>query len=210
MIAAYSGHKLDQDIFTMSQWGNYKRRMPKGQVPVLQLPDGRMMPEMNDIMKFLAQLPSPVGRQLVVDAKQDSIARAVNGALFDSVGHIVELYSASQAVAQSSTIRVQATQFLQQFGDHLGDDPFFGGQTPGYGELGLWHFVDDCLLMVTDLLDHTDANIKQWYARVAALPGLEEHLADRPQVGAGEYGMPGSILHGGIPPELQSTAANPK
>lgn len=205
MVAAYAGLNLDQEIFTMSEWGTYKRRMPKGQVPCLRLPDGTMMPEMNDIMKHLAQLPSPAGRQLVVDAKQASIVSAVNGALLDSVAHITNMYPSSSAVTQSTRVRAQATQFFGEFGAMLGEDPFFGGGTPGYGDIGLWMLAEDCNLMVPNLLDDLGDKLKQWYERVAALPGLAEYLASRPQVGSGVYGMPGSILHGGIPPELRSS-----
>jgi len=207
MVAAYAGFKLDQEIFTMRGWGNYKSRMPKGQVPVLQLPDGRMMPEMNDIVKYMAQLPSPAGRQLVVDAKQDSIIRAVNGRLLDHVAHVTNMHRTSQydAVSESKTVRTHAVQFLQDFSRLLEDEPFFGGAAPGYGELGLFYLVEECLLLVPNLLDDVGDNLKQWYSRVAALPGLAEHLTNRPQVGSGEYGMPGSILHSGIPPELTNS-----
>ena len=44
-----------------------------------------------------------------------------------------------------------------------------------------------------------DAEFKQWYRRVADLPGLSDYLASRPQVGEGTFGMPGSILHSGVP-----------
>ena len=44
LVAAYAGLNLSQEIFTMNEWGQYKQRMPKGQVPVLSLPDGTLMP----------------------------------------------------------------------------------------------------------------------------------------------------------------------
>merc|ERR1711865_753227 len=66
-------------------------------------------------------------------------------------------------------------------------------------ELALWLLVEDCLLIVPDLLDPLDASFKQWYARIADLPHLAEFFASRPQVGDGTYGMPGSILHSGAP-----------
>ena len=202
LVAAYAGLNLSQEFFTMNEWGQYKRRMPKGQVPVLSLPDGTLMPEMNDICKYLAQLSSPVGRQLVVDDKQDSIIRAVNGALLDRVGHITNMYPTQHAVEESDSVREQATQFLRQFTSMLDGADFFGGASPGYGELGLWYLVEDCLLVVPNLLDQLDPQFKQWYARVADLPGLAEYLASRPQVGEGTYGMPGSILHGGRPSKI--------
>jgi glutathione S-transferase len=183
----------------MSEWGHYKRRMPKGQVPVLSLPDGTLMPEMNDICRYLAQVSSPAGRQLVVDDRQDGIMLAVNGALLDRVAHITNMYPIEYAVEESDSVREQATTFLRQFSTMLEGADFFGGVTPGYGELGLWYLVEDCVLLVPDLLDHLEPHLKQWYARVANLPGLAEYLASRPQVGEGTYGMPGSILHGGRP-----------
>merc|ERR1711865_634513 len=168
----------------------YKQRMPKGQVPVLSLPDGTLMPEMNDICKFLALMPSPAGRQLVVDEGQDRMLHVVNGALLNRVAHIV---------AESDSVREEATQFLQQFAAQLGAGSFFGGAVPGYAELALWLLVEDCLLIVPDLLDPLDASFKQWYVRIADLPHLAEFFASRPQVGDGTYGMPGSILHSGAP-----------
>eukprot|EP00320_Phaeocystis_rex_P009445 CAMPEP_0119082742 /NCGR_PEP_ID=MMETSP1178-20130426/122724_1 /TAXON_ID=33656 /ORGANISM="unid sp, Strain CCMP2000" /LENGTH=225 /DNA_ID=CAMNT_0007065541 /DNA_START=44 /DNA_END=721 /DNA_ORIENTATION=+ len=199
LVAAYTGLELTQEIFTMREWGQYKQRMPKGQVPVLSLPDGTLMPEMNDICKHLAQLPSPAGRQLVVDDRQDSMIRTVNGALMDRVAHITNMYPTAHAVAESDSVREQATLFLQQFSALLGAESFFGGAVPGYGELALWLLVEDCLLLVPDLLDHLDESFKQWYARIADLPCLAEFFASRPQVGEGIYGMPGSILHSGVP-----------
>eukprot|EP00588_Corethron_pennatum_P023120 CAMPEP_0194322688 /NCGR_PEP_ID=MMETSP0171-20130528/22217_1 /TAXON_ID=218684 /ORGANISM="Corethron pennatum, Strain L29A3" /LENGTH=236 /DNA_ID=CAMNT_0039081039 /DNA_START=56 /DNA_END=763 /DNA_ORIENTATION=- len=188
LVAAYAGLILSQNVFKMSEWGRIKRSMPKGQVPVLRLPDGALMPEMNDICKYLALLPSPEGRQLVVDAKQDSIIRKVNGALLHSVSHMTNLHPIAHALQQSDYVREKATRFLQQFIDLLGAENFFGGAAPGYGELGLWLLVEDCMLLVPDLLDQQNAGydrFKQWYARVADLPGISEFLASRPQVGEG-------------------------
>ena len=199
LVAAYAGLDLTQDIFTMREWGQYKQRMPKGQVPVLSLPDGTLMPEMNDICKHLAQLPSPAGRQLVVDEAQDRMLRVVNGALLNRIAHITNMYPTAHAVAESDSVRVQATQFLHQFTALLGAASFFGGAAPGYAELALWLLVEDCLLIVPDLLDHLDASFKQWYVRIADLPSLAEFFSSRPQVGDGTYGMPGSILHSGVP-----------
>jgi len=199
LVAAYAGLDLDQDIFTMREWGQYKQRMPKGQVPVLSLPDGTLMPEMNDICKFLALMPSPAGRQLVVDEGQDRMLRVVNGALLNRVAHITNMHPIAHAVAESDSVREEATQFLQQFAAQLGAGSFFGGAVPGYAELALWLLVEDCLLIVPDLLDPLDASFKQWYARIADLPHLAEFFASRPQVGDGTYGMPGSILHSGAP-----------
>ena len=189
LIAAYAGLNLTLGIFSMNEWGQYKRKMPKGQVPVLRLPDGTLMPETNDICKHLAQLPSPADRQLVVDDRQDSIMRVVNGDLLDHVAHITNMYPTRHAVEQSGAVREHAVQFLQPFSTLLDGADFFGGATPGYGELALWYLVEDCLLVAPDLLDHLDAALKQWYARVAALPGLADYLASRPQVGEGTYGM---------------------
>jgi len=200
IVAAYASLNLGEETFTMNEWGRYKRSMPKGQVPVVKLADGTMMPEMNDICKYLAKLPSPAGRQLMVDSKQDSIMRAVNGALMDTVAHITNMYPTRHAIQEAGRVRQDATHFLHQFSPLLaGGDDFFGGAVPGYGELGLWLLVEDCMLLAPDLLDHLDPIFKQWYVRVAGLPELAEYFARRPQVGQGTFGMPGSILHGGVP-----------
>merc|ERR1712194_675933 len=123
----------------------------------------------------------------------------VNGALMERVAHITNMYPIGQAVAESDSVREEATQFLQQMSALLGAESFFGGAVPGYGELALWLLVEDCLLVVPDILDYLDARFKQWYARIADLPSLAEFFASRPQVGEGTYGMPGSILHSGTP-----------
>jgi len=209
LVAAYAGLNLSQETFTMNEWGRYKPRMPKGQVPVLKLADGTMMPEMNDICKYLAQLPSPAGRQLVVDGRQDRIMRFVNGALMDSVAHITNMYPTSHAIQEAGRVREDATRFLHAVScssdfSLAGGDDFFGGAVPGYGELGLWLLVEDCMLLAPDLLDYVDRHFKQWYMRVAGLPELAEFFASRPQVGQGIFGMPGSILHGGVPSAIAS------
>ena len=77
MVAAYLGLHLQNARLPFSEYGWMKRSLP---CPALQLPDGALLGETQDICRYLAKLPSPVaGRPpLIVDSTQERIFEISN------------------------------------------------------------------------------------------------------------------------------------
>ena len=75
----------------------------------------------------------------------------------------------------------------------LGDQPFFAGETPGYGECFVWHNLDnlfdiDKKAFTEKIGEEGMAKLTAFYDRFAALDGVKEYLERRQKV----WGLPGS------------------
>ena len=76
--------------------------------------------------------------------------------------------------------------------------PFFGGGAPGVGDVGLWATVDTIVAIAPQALDDGETSrLRDWYRAFAALPGIDEYLANRPQLGARSLGSRGSLMFEG-------------
>lgn len=64
--------------------------------------------------------------------------------------------------------------------DECGDGGvYFAGTSATYGDINIFHMLNNALLLEPDLLVRTPC-LEDWYWRMAALPGLKEYLASRP------------------------------
>ena len=73
----------------------------------------------------------------------------------------------------------------------LGDKRFFCGAAAAYCDLEVYHHLDLCRLVVTDVFDGYP-RVGAWMARVEALPGVRDYLASRPEakdVGMAPFGF---------------------
>ena len=74
------------------------------------------------------------------------------------------------------------------------DGPFFSGEAPGYGDLGLFAVVDSIVAMKPDFCRGVGPGLAAWWVACAALPGIGEYLEHRPQLGTGALGNAGSFM----------------
>ena len=82
MIAAYRGLHLQNSGLPFSDFHWKDKMSPNGQMPILKLPDGRLMAESIEICKYLARQPSPVSDicPISVDETQCEVFNIANTA----------------------------------------------------------------------------------------------------------------------------------
>ena len=62
-----------------------------------------------------------------------------------------------------------------------GEGYFFAGNRATYGDINIFHMLNNAMLLEPDLLGGNDTPLlEDWYWRTAALPGLKEFLEKRP------------------------------
>jgi glutathione S-transferase len=90
----------------------------------------------------------------------------------------------------------RATPVLRQLDAQLDASGarFFGGETPGVGDFGLHATLDIIVTIAPTALDAETPRLRAWLEAMAALPGVDEYLASRPQLGARSLGNKGSLM----------------
>ena len=121
------------------------------------------MGETQDISRYLGNLPSPAGRRLVFDDLQDEIFRIGNSPSFAAAPRCNpstwfeggEIHCVPPILFMLPWAEAEAQKMVPAYLDRIAptlcdlerrlvasaDRPFFGGTSPGYGELGLFAVV---------------------------------------------------------------------
>merc|ERR1712178_27425 len=171
MVAAYGGVKLEDELLDFDAWGARKSdAIPHMPYIIPKEADKKcdeagnctnLMFETEDILKYLAKLDG----KFTVDAKQEALAKKANNPplfMVDPYLNMPEPMWESFGLPAKAEWLATVPAALKELADELGDGPFFGGATPGYGEAFLNAFAE--------------------------LPGIKEYIANRPAV----CGLPGS------------------
>merc|ERR1711908_32686 len=79
----------------------------------------------------------------------------------------------------------------------LGDKKFFSGEKPGYGEVFVFHNIDNGLSfdeagLTTLVGEEPMKKLKAFHATFSELPGIKEYLAKRPKTGSEQLPAPGA------------------
>jgi glutathione S-transferase len=207
MIARHAGITIEDRVVTIDEWrGEWKAKMPKGQVPVLKLEDDSLMPESADIARFLA-------------AKAGPPLMPVDEAAIKSAEELWDVMDATGPWCSEDVPRISVVNPLLNFHDqetaepklaayrrglplvldHLetvlsGGNPFVGGTAPNYAEFWIFHNVDLIrTLFGLEVFDGRTA-VTSWLAAMDELPAVKEYLSERPQAGTGTVGTPASII----------------
>ncbi|MCC5984683.1 MAG: glutathione S-transferase family protein [Rhodobacteraceae bacterium] len=150
-------------------------RLPFGKAPVLELPDGTLLPESNAILCWLAEgtgwlPPDPTARARVLawmfwEQNQHEGVIAVRAAL--------RTYPHRRAEAtpgRLADLLVRGHALLQVMEDHLAAQDWLAGTTPTVADVCLYGYTHSA-----DTLGGFDMArfpaIRGWLDRVAALPG---------------------------------------
>ena len=201
LAAAFSGVHVSDTLITVgfegAQWpGELKEQMPKGQLPVLRLADGTLMPESVDITMYIATRPDiPTERQLLVDATAQRFLELSQARPLSICTPLLNWFAAEEAEPQLTALRDAAAEHWGPVEEQLSTSggPFLAGALPGVGDIGLLHCASNYALLLPGVFDAFSQAFGAWRAAVASLPGVREYLAERPKTGTGNIGRPGSI-----------------
>ena len=74
---------------------------------------------------------------------------------------------------------------------------FFGGATPGLGNLCLFAYMDLIVALMPEMPDVVGPCMRTWFDACAKLPRIAEYLAARPQLGSKMLGRLGTLMYDG-------------
>jgi len=183
----------------MEAWGAFKEEQgklePKGiqSLPYVTKPDGEVMAETADVMKYLADL----GGKFVVDEANAKLIERSNDMPLMLVDPMLNMpqpaWEGLGITMSKEEMLAGVSEAWKTLATELGDNNFYSGETPGYGEVFVFHNIDNGLTVaekeLTELCgEDTVTKLKAFHTRFSELPGIKEYLAGRPKV----CGMPGS------------------
>lgn len=96
---------------------------------------------------------------------------------FRDVAPVVLPQLERQLTTVGRTLALQQEEEEQQQGD---GGVFFAGNRASYGDINVFHMLNNAVLLEPDLLSVETPALEEWYWRVAALDGLQEYLEKRP------------------------------
>jgi len=188
----YADHTVSMD-----DWPELKKKVTKGQLPVIKLPNGDFLAETADLARFIA---TRVGAPLMpVDKdKQDAAGHMFYVSNTDplaKVNYIMCIHKAEEADGMIPGFIEEMLKALSTFEQELNnlEHPFFGGKEPHYGEFGLLHVIN-LFLGLAQPSPKLPVVWMKWYDNMCKLPGLNEYLKERPKAKSGKVGFPGSRL----------------
>lgn len=206
LVAAYMGLRLENASLPFSEYGWMKRTSPNGLCPWLVLPDGQQIAETYDICLHLAGLEAAAGRSL---ATTDDVQRRLfevsntpplmhkpDNSNPENCAWLLNMFKWRDAAPKVAGYAARARPVLRDLEAQLTARFFGGDDAPGVGDLGLFATVDIIVTIAPTALDDLP-KLREWYEATAALPGVSEYLAARPQVGARVAGNPGSLMYDG-------------
>ena len=220
MMLHFAQLPFTDEVISNEDWPARKASMPEGRgaefpnrpvgnrgLPVLQLPDGSLMPESTDIASHIAAAAGPP----LLPADPEAAASAKR--LYDQSQSLplawpmvcLVRFPVEQAEAiMNGEILGEWMAAPRSFADllpalralvvELGDRPFFGGDHPHYGDFGVWKQADSFRLLDPAASASLGSAWGAWIDRVASLPGVAEYLAQRPGLRSKDAGYPGSII----------------
>ena len=157
----------------------FRRLNPAGQVPVLELDDGRTLAESNAIIRYLAD-GSPL-----VPADPFSHAKMLQWQFWEQYRHepaiavarFIRHYAMDTRADELPVLTDKGRNALRVMDDHLGKRDWFVGDTPTLADVSLYAYTHVAGEGGFDLADYPA--VEAWLARFEELPG---HIAitDRP------------------------------
>lgn len=153
----------------------FLRRNPSGQCPLLDLGDGRLLPESNAILVYLAE-----GTPFLADDPFER-AQTLRWMFFEQNAHEVSIavrrslrvYPERAAAATGERMALtleNGTRALGVMETHLTTAPFFGGQRPSVADIALYPYTASAPEGGFDLAPFPA--VQSWLARIEALPGF--------------------------------------
>lgn len=219
-------------LYTEEEWKVMKSQMPEGKgvpgvatrpvgnrgLPVLQLPDGTMIPETADIARFICEKrPDLFPAEQAAEAYEMTLAVNTYPLLFPQCMLASYPAEVTEAILRGELPETyhgnlkdlppygEVLQVFLHWEQRLGDQAFFGGAAPHFGEFFLFAALD--ALRQTD--PSTAAKVgrlQAWYDRMGRLPAVEGYLQARPPMGPEAHGKPGSLIRKYQQPSVRSSS----
>lgn len=150
---------------------HYLKLNPFGQVPVLD-DDGFVVNDSNAILVYLA---TKLGRKDWLPDDLQTVAR-IQKWLSVAAGEIAygpcaaRLITVFGADFRADEVIARAHRILTLIEQELGQHPFMTGATPTIADVALYSYIAGAPEGNVDLMPY--ANVRQWLARIEALPGF--------------------------------------
>ncbi|MCB8836516.1 glutathione S-transferase family protein [Aurantimonas sp. VKM B-3413] len=148
---------------------------PNGQVPLMELEDGRLLPESDAMLCYL-------GAGTVFDRSEPfERAAMLRWMFFEQNSHegavavrrALTVYPSRRAAATPERMALtlaSGTSALTVMDTHLGREPFFGGNTPSLADIALYPYTATAEEGGFDL--EPLGKLRAWLMRIESLPGF--------------------------------------
>jgi glutathione S-transferase len=155
---------------------------PKGTVPVLLLPDGRVIDESLEIMRWALEINDPEN-WLAVD---DSTLIATNDGPFKAALDRYK-YPHRYGIADATPHRLAGWQILSDLNAKLADKAFLAGENLGLSDIAIFPFVRQFAATDQAWFDNQDAKaLQNWLTRLTTSPLFDNIMQRFPKWQAGE------------------------
>lgn len=194
MILHYGNVHFEDVTIPMADWPQLKMNhafAPFGQLPVLKLPSGDIIAQSGAIIRYVAKLAGIFPSDPLLAAKADMVyefSQELNmiHPLLNFWPMNTDAWSNNCAVYFETLPR-----HLDTATRLLGDQPFFGGDSPHYGDFALFHIFESCVSVSPICLDN-HPQLKIFLNRMQSIPSIRGFIEKRlpPQ----SIGMCGSYV----------------
>merc|ERR1719273_1767270 len=198
----YSDISFNDVVFPWNQWPEEKvsDKIPFGQVPVLKTQDGRYISQSGSVSRYVAKLTGLYPSDPIEAALSDSIFEMAQD-LTTQINRIANLYSDEKFIDERTKyFNPSLTDKLKNITRVLGVKPFFGGNSPLYGDFLMLHVLEMIIFVKRSEKDNfaLQPSLMQWMKRMKELPGICDYLQTRPKSGSGKIGKVGSLMYGTV------------
>ena len=197
LILAYGAIDYEDVVISFNEWDNckYDRSINHfEQLPSLILPNGNLISQSGSIVRYLAKIVGVYPSDCQLAAEADMVFELSKD--MNDINPILNWFE-----KDSNDFHTKYASYFAAFPgrmqaalDILKDKKFFGGDSPHFGDFGLFHVVDLSITVQPSCLDDFPI-IKSWYDRVLKIPRVSKYLQERPKAGTGSVGKAGSLIH---------------
>eukprot|EP01039_Chlorochromonas_danica_P009266 gene9266-10230_t len=198
MMFFYGNIPFSDVIIPMTEWKGIKEQgelAPFGQLPCLRLPNGEIIAQSGAIARFAAKLARLYPEDAVAAAKADMIFEFAQE--LNMINPLLNFWPVTTDMWKNNyeSFFNALPHHLEAADKLLGRGPFFGGPSPHYGDIAMFHILDSCFTMEPSCLDK-HPRLKQFVEAVSGLPGVSHYLEVRlpPQ----KVGLCGSFMQAEI------------
>lgn len=198
LIASYGKVPYKNEVVPVQDWSQHEKGLVDrhyfGQMPTLVLPDGKSICQSGAISRYLAKLSSPslYPTDIIAAAEADMIYELTQD--MNLINPILNFYQKDSEIYHEKYREYFAAlpNRLKACAKLLQDKSFFGGESPHFGDLALFHICQSTLHVQPDCLE-AFPTIRKWVDRCSELEGVKEYLASRPT--SPNVGVPGSFIN---------------